>query len=107
MALVLDLMARTGKKVSELAAELPQYYLAKAKAEIPKSCLEPLYEDIRAKYPDAETDEQDGLRLTWKNSWLLVRPSNTEPIVRIFVEAPTKKEADKICKAVVKMAKAY
>lgn len=107
MALVLDLMTKTGKKVSELADELPQYYLAKAKAEIPRNCLEPLYDEIRAKYPDAKTDEQDGLRLAWKNSWLLVRPSNTEPIVRIFAEAPTKKEADKICKAVVKMAKAY
>lgn len=107
MALILDLMARTGKKVSELAAELPQYAIAKAKADFSVNCLDSLYEDLKAKYPDAEVNEEDGLRLSWEKSWLLVRPSNTEPIIRIFAEAQTKKEAEKLTKAVAKLAKSY
>lgn len=107
MALILDLMARTGKKISELASELPQYAIAKMKADFERTFLPQLYEEVREKYPDAKADEQDGLRLTWEKSWVLVRPSNTEPIIRIIAEAPTQKEAEKICKAIVKMTKAY
>ncbi|MBQ2821327.1 MAG: phosphoglucosamine mutase [Thermoguttaceae bacterium] len=107
MALILDLMARTGKKVSELAAELPQYAIAKAKADFPIQCLDSLYEDVKAKYSKAEIAEEDGLRLSWEKSWLLIRPSNTEPVIRIFAEAETKKEAEKLTKSVVKLAKAY
>jgi hypothetical protein len=49
---------------------------------------------------DAETDTRDGLRLAWKRSWLHVRPSNTEPIVRAMAEAPTREESEKLCQAV-------
>lgn len=105
MALVLDLMAKTGKKVSELASELPQYAISKSKADFDRVLLPQLYDDLRDKFPDAVPDDSDGLRLTWKDRWVLVRPSNTEPIVRVIAEAPTMKEAEKICKTVIKMTK--
>ena len=62
---------------------------------------------MKAKYSKAEIAEEDGLRLSWEKSWLLIRPSNTEPVIRIFAEAETKKEAEKLTKSVVKLAKAY
>lgn len=105
MAFILNLMAKTGKKISELAAELPQYAISKCKANFDRALLPQLYDDLRDKYSDAKIQDEDGLRLAWKNSWVLVRPSNTEPIIRIIAEAPTKKEADKICKAITKMTK--
>lgn len=107
MALVLDLMARTGKKVSELAAELPQYAISKAKVKFDRELLDSFYDELTFQYSDAQADTQDGLRLAWEKRWIQVRPSNTEPIIRVFAEAPTQKEADKLCKAVVKLAKNF
>jgi len=49
-------------------------------------------------FSDAKPDRLDGLRLDWPNRWLLVRGSNTEPIVRAIAEAPTEAEAAKLCK---------
>ena len=63
MALVLDLMARTGKKVSELAAELPQYAISKSKVNFERELLDSFYDELTLKYPDAQADTQDGLRL--------------------------------------------
>jgi phosphomannomutase len=48
-------------------------------------------------WPQARSNQEDGLRLDWSDRWLHVRPSNTEPIVRIIAEAPTQVEAEKLC----------
>jgi phosphomannomutase len=86
-ALVLELLARTGKAVSELVAAAPRYAIVKDK--VPRGpALERVYQGLKRRFPDAELDEQDGLRLGWRDRWLHVRPSNTEPIVRLIAEAP-------------------
>ena len=51
------------------------------------------YEALRTAFPGAVADSQDGLRLSWPDRWVHVRPSGTEPIVRVIAEAPTDKEA--------------
>ncbi len=109
MALILDLMARTGKTVSALASELPQYAIAKTKTDFESELLPDFYEMLKEKFQDAEPDEQDGLRLFWEKNriWVHVRPSNTEPVIRVIAEAPTLKEAEKICKGIVKLAKTF
>src|SRR5882762_805434 len=87
-ALVLELLARTGKRVSELVAAAPRYTIVKAKA--PRGpALEPVYAALKRRFPDAQADVQDGLRLAWRDRWLHVRPSNTEPIIRLIAEAPS------------------
>jgi phosphomannomutase len=87
-ALLLTLLAREGKRVSELVAAAPRYTIVKAKAARGPA-LEPLYGALRRRFPDATVDTQDGLRLAWRDRWLHVRPSNTEPIIRFIAEAPT------------------
>jgi len=87
-ALVLELLAREGKKVSELVRASPRYVIVKAKVERGAD-LERAYAALRARFPDAAADAQDGLRLAWPDRWLHVRPSNTEPIVRFIAEGPT------------------
>jgi len=52
-----------------------------------------MYEALRAAFPDARADDQDGLRLDWPDRWVHLRPSGTEPIVRVIAEAPTASEA--------------
>ncbi len=91
-ALLLTLLARTGRQVSELVQAAPRYCIVKAKA--PRSDLGAAYAALRARHPDAEADERDGLRLGWADRWLHLRPSGTEPIVRLIAEAPTAGEAE-------------
>jgi len=87
-ALVLELLARTGKRVSELVAAAPRYTIVKANAARGPA-LEPVYAALRRRFADAQADVQDGLRLAWRDRWLHVRPSNTEPIIRLIAEAPS------------------
>jgi phosphomannomutase len=93
IALILQLLTEAGKPLSAVAAELPRYAIVKDKLDRPKASLESVYSSLRRVFPDARVDTQDGLRLAWKDRWLHVRPSGTEPIVRVIAEAPTEKEA--------------
>jgi len=91
--LLLTLLARSGKRVSELVAAAPRYTIVKAKAERgtrnAERGLDAVYAALRKRFPDASVDTQDGLRLAWRDRWLHVRPSNTEPIIRLIAEAPS------------------
>jgi len=93
VALILHLLATTGVTVSELVASAPRYTIVKAKGPRGPE-LAPLYDKLRARFDDAKTDERDGLRLSWPDRWLHVRPSGTEPIVRLIAEAPTTADAE-------------
>ena len=92
VALILHLLATSGVTVSELVAASPRYTIVKAKGPRGPE-LRPLYDRLRARFADADTDERDGLRLSWPDRWLHVRPSGTEPIVRLIAEAPTADDA--------------
>lgn len=98
VALILHLLAQTGVTLSRLVAESPRYTIVKAKA--PRgSDLPPLYQRLRQRFSDAAADERDGLRLAWSDRWLHVRPSGTEPIVRLIAEAPSRAEAEALVAA--------
>src|SRR5262249_51219970 len=99
MALVLDAMAARGKKISELAAELPRYEIRKTTVAVPQGKLVAALAAVEASFPDAILDRRDGLRLGWEGRWLIVRGSNTEPIVRAIAEAPTAAIAEELCQA--------
>jgi phosphomannomutase len=94
-ALLLTLLARDGKRVSELVAAAPRYAIVKAKAARGPA-LEPVYAALRRRFADAQVDTQDGLRLAWRERWLHVRPSNTEPIIRLIAEAPSRAAAEQL-----------
>jgi phosphomannomutase len=100
MALVLNLMAQSGRKLSELVAELPAYYIVKDKYTVPRERLPGLFEALTKRWPEAAVNRNDGLRLDWADRWLHVRPSNTEPIVRVIAEAPRAADAEGLCREV-------
>jgi phosphomannomutase len=100
MGLILNLMAETGKKVSELAAGLPTYHIVKDKYTVAREALPSLFDALPARWPEAAVNRIDGLRLDWKDRWVHVRGSNTEPIVRVIAEAPGAKEAEGLCREV-------
>jgi phosphomannomutase len=92
-ALLLGLMAESGLTLSALVARQPRYSIVKEKLERPAGALTAVYDALRHGFPDATVDTQDGIRLAWPDRWLHVRPSGTEPIVRVIAEAPTAPEA--------------
>ena len=83
--------------VAQLAAELPRYEMLKSKVELPPEQMCAAMDALEAAFPDAQLDRLDGLRFDWPGRWLLVRASNTEPIVRIMAEAATQPEAQDLC----------
>jgi phosphomannomutase len=97
MGLVLDLMAETQQKLSELVAGLPSYAIVKDKVDVPRDRLPRLNAALQSHWPDARANTLDGLRLDWADRWVHVRPSNTEPIVRIIAEAPQIADAERLC----------
>ncbi len=99
MALLLDAMATREMPISALAGELPHYAIHKSKIEVPKEKVAAALDALESHFSDATADRLDGLRLDWPDQWLLIRASNTEPIVRVVAEAPTADEANNLCRA--------
>ncbi len=97
MALVLDAMAARGVSIAELAAELPQYAMVKSKVTLEREQIPTALAALEQAFSDAQIDRLDGVRFDWPAKWLLVRSSNTEPIVRIMAEAPSSSDAEGLC----------
>lgn len=96
ISLILELMAERNKKISELMDELPQYIIKKDKWPIGKDIHE-MYKKLKTMFPDAKTDEQDGVRFDFEDgAWLHLRPSNTEPIIKLFGEAKSQNRIDEL-----------
>jgi len=98
MAQLLDAMAARQRPIAALADELPRYAIEKHKIALPPEKAAPALEALQRAFADAAPDRQDGLRLDWPDRWLLVRGSNTEPIIRAIAEAPTAAEATALCR---------
>jgi phosphomannomutase len=105
MGLILNLMAETGKKLSELVAGLPAYHIVKDKYTVPRERLPQLFKALQKRWPDAKVNTVDGLRLDWPDRWVHVRSSNTEAIVRVIAEAPKAADAAGLCREVGSMLK--
>jgi phosphomannomutase len=94
--LMLQLLLEEGKPLSKIVASYPRYVIVKDKLARPAAPLDTVYEALKRAFPDAEVDTQDGLRLNWPDRWVHIRPSGTEPIVRVIAEAPSVAEAEKL-----------
>jgi phosphomannomutase len=90
MALILDAMAARRIKLSELVDSLPRYYIQKNKLTLDRDKLPQAVELLRKHFADAQLDESAGIRFTWDDKWLLLHPSNTEPVVRIIAETKSR-----------------
>jgi phosphomannomutase len=97
MAMILNLMADSGQTLSELVASLPAYSMLKTKQTVAKDRIAAGLDAIEKRWPEARANRQDGLRLDWPDRWVHVRPSNTEPIVRVIAESPSEAESKRLC----------
>ena len=83
--------------IGAMADDLPRYEIVKTKISLPKERITAGLAALEAHFNDAAVNRMDGLRFDWPDRWLLVRGSNTEPIVRAIAEAPTANEAKRLC----------
>lgn len=95
VALFLTLMAKSGKKVSEIKAACPQYAIAKNKLQLtPELNVDKVLDDIKKRYANEKITDIDGVKIDFEHGWVHLRKSNTEPIIRIYSEAATMEEAN-------------
>jgi phosphomannomutase len=94
-ALILQLLAESDETVSEMARSIGSYRIVKEKVPRPEGSLAEVYGELEARMAAPAADHQDGLRLDWpeERRWAHLRPSGTEPVVRIIAEAPTEEQA--------------
>ena len=88
-------LADVDAPLSEAVARWPRYTIVKEKMSFPREALAEAYETLKGEMDHSAVDESDGLRLAWpdRRAWLHIRPSGTEPVVRLIAEAPTEGEA--------------
>ena len=88
-----------GGSLSEFRLHFPSYVMSKQKITLgstDRSSLENVFADIARQYHTAKANTLDGLKLDFADSWVHLRPSNTEPIVRIYAEAPSREQAEEL-----------
>ena len=97
VALFLSLLAKSGKKVSELKKTYPQYSIAKTKLELkPEMDVDAILKAVEKHYQNEQMTTIDGVKIDFADSWVHLRKSNTEPIIRIYSEAHTMEEAERL-----------
>lgn len=101
IALFLTHLAKSGKKVSELRAGYPPYFMAKQKIELtPSIDVDAILMKVKSKYAQYDVTDIDGVKIDFPDCWVHLRKSNTEPIIRIYSEAPTVKEAEALAASI-------
>jgi phosphomannomutase len=101
IALVLHLLAESGKTVTELLASVPRYSIVKEKMSCPSDRIPALLRKVRQEFAKFELDTRDGVKVIQPDGWLLVRGSNTEPIIRIVAEAKSEQQAREMVNSIL------
>ncbi|MBC8393739.1 MAG: phosphoglucosamine mutase, partial [Deltaproteobacteria bacterium] len=105
MALILQLMADTGKSLSELASEVGGYTIYKSKYPADKQQADQIVEQAKAIFPNAKINTSDGCRFDLDDGWIHIRISNTEPIMRVIIETKSSETAGQYTQAVEKICR--
>lgn len=102
IALFLSFLAKSGKTCSGLRGLYPNYFISKNKIQIePERDIDKLLLLIKDKYKHAQLTDIDGIKIEFEQEWIHLRKSNTEPIIRIYAEAPTREKAEKLANEVI------
>ena len=105
IALFLSSLAkRENKKVSALRAEMPEYAIAKNRIDLtPSTDVDAILEKVKEMYSDQKVNDIDGVKIDFPDKWVHLRKSNTEPIIRVYSEASTLEEADRLGKEIMQV----
>jgi hypothetical protein len=95
-------LAHEGKKVSELRATFPNYFIAKNRIDLtPETDVDAILAKVKELYKNEEINDIDGVKIDFPDKWVHLRKSNTEPIIRVYSEASTMEVADEIGKQIM------
>ena len=100
IGLIISLLVERNISLSELKKELPEYNIFKTKLNY-KGEIPSIISDVKKLYDESLIDTTDGVKINFSNSWIHIRKSNTEPVIRIISEASSMLEAEKICKEIM------
>ncbi|MDO5522699.1 MAG: phosphoglucosamine mutase [Bacteroidia bacterium] len=104
IALFLTQLAKSGKKVSEIRAGYPAYFMSKQKIELtPGIDTDAILQQVKERFSGERITDIDGVKIDFPDKWVHLRKSNTEPIIRIYSEAKTREEAEKIGKQIIEI----
>lgn len=104
IALFLSSLAQKGCKASELRATFPNYYIAKNRIDLtPSTDVDAILRKVKEMYSDEQVTDIDGVKIDFPDKWVHLRKSNTEPIIRVYSEAATMKEADALGKKLMQV----
>ena len=99
-------LAHEKKSVSELKATYPPYFITKQKIELtPDIDVDALLVAVKEKYAGEEINDIDGVKIDFPDSWLHLRKSNTEPIIRVYAEAHSEEAAESVAAGVMDVIK--
>ena len=102
IALFLSYLAESGKRISVLRTMLPDYQMSKTKIERdPAIDLEKIFAALREKYHKEQLNSEDGLKIDFESGWVHLRPSNTEPIIRVYAESNSIVVAENLTKKII------
>jgi phosphomannomutase len=100
--LFLTYLAGLDMTVAELKASLPQYFMSKNKIELtPEIDVDAILVAMTEKYKNEDISTIDGVKIDFESTWVHLRKSNTEPIIRIYTEAPTHADADALAERII------
>ena len=104
IALFLSHLAHEGKKVSELRATYPAYFMAKNRVDLtPDTDVDAILAKVKEIYKNEEINDIDGVKIDFPDKWVHLRKSNTEPIIRVYSEAATPEAAEEIGRQIMKV----
>lgn len=102
LAVFAQMSAESDQTISEMVDEIPRYFMSKKKIGIDSSQAgSRIIENFIERHSDETLDRTEGVKLTREDSWVIVRKSGTEPVIRVFSEAPTQEEADELCEGML------
>lgn len=104
IALFLSSLAHKGCKASQLRASFPEYFIAKNRIDLtPSTDVKAILAKVKEMYKDEQVNDIDGVKIDFADKWVHLRASNTEPIIRVYSEAATMEEADKLGKTLMQV----
>jgi len=107
IALFLSHLVKSGMKCSELRATYPDYYMSKQKLQLEAGMdVDGILATFKEKYKDQKPNDIDGVKVDFEESWVHLRKSNTEPIIRIYTEAKSQAAADELANQIIDELKA-
>ncbi len=102
IALFLSHLVKAGHTAAELRATYPDYFMAKQKIQLaPEMDVDQILADFKAHHAAEEINDVDGVKVDFADSWVHLRKSNTEPIIRVYTEAPSQDAADALAQKVM------